>query len=304
MATVEVEVEGRRLALSNLDKVLYPETGFRKADVVDYYRRIAPVMLPHLRRRGPTLVRAPDGVAGERFFEKNCPRHHPEWVETAAVNRYGRHKGYDACLIDDLPALVWVANLAALELHTHQATVDAPDCPTAVVLDLDPGAPAGILDCCHVALRIRGVLERLGLDCVAKFSGSKGIHLSVPLNTPGVTDADTKRFALAVGQLMESRDPQHVTVNMAKAERPGRVFIDWSQNDRNKTTIAPYSLRILSGPRVSTPLTWDEIDDAVRRGDETGVVHEAPAVLTRVDALGDLYAPNLTLQQELPDLEE
>jgi bifunctional non-homologous end joining protein LigD len=302
VTSVEVEIDGRRLALSNLQKVLYPEAGFTKADVIDYYRRIGPVMLPHLRRRGPTLVRAPDGPAGQRFFEKRCPPHHPDWVGTAVVNRYGRHQGYNACLIDDLPELVWVANLAALELHTHQATVDDPDRPTSLVIDLDPGEPATTIDCCRVALDLREVLDRLRIEAVVKSSGNKGLHLAVPLNTPGVTADDTKQFALALGQLLESRDPKRVTVNMAKAERPGRVFVDWSQNDRNKTTIAAYSLRILPRPMASTPLTWDEIEHAHDSGDASAVRLEARDVLARVDAHGDLYASNLELQQELPQL--
>jgi bifunctional non-homologous end joining protein LigD len=301
---VEVEVDGRRLSVSNLDKVLYPATGFRKGDVIDYYRRIAPVMLPHLRRRAPTLVRAPNGPDGQVFFEKRCPGHHPDWIATTLVGKYGRHRGYEACLIDDLAALVWVANLAALELHAHQATVDEPDRPTAVVIDLDPGAPAGIIDCCRVALEIRDVLTRLDLDAVVKTSGGKGLHLSIPLNSAGVTADDTTRFALAIGNFLEQSDPRRVTTEMTKAKRPGKVFVDWSQNARFKTTVAAYSLRIRPEPSVSTPITWKEVEEAFDTGVESGLVFDAPAVLERVDDVGDLYAPNLELEQQLPDLGE
>jgi bifunctional non-homologous end joining protein LigD len=301
-ATVDVEIEGRHLSLSNLTKVLYPDAGFTKADVIDYYRRIAPVLLPHLRGRVPTLVRAPDGAAGQAFFEKRCPGHRPKWVKTAVMGRYDRHQGFEGCLIDDLPALVWVANLAALELHTYQATVDDLVRPTALVIDLDPGDPATILDCARVAIDLRDMLETLGLTAVVKTSGSKGLHLSVPLNTAGVTDDATKSFALALGQLLESRDPKRVTTVMARDKRRGRVFVDWSQNDRAKTTIAPYSLRIRSRPLASTPVSWTEIEALHAGGDGGALSFEAPAVLERVAALGDLYEANLRLEQELPAL--
>lgn len=295
----KVEVDGRELTLSNLDKVLYPGNGFRKGDVVDYYRRIAPALLPHLRGRPPTLVRAPDGVDGERFFEKRCPPHHPEWVPTEVVVAGGGHRG---CVIDEMPALVWLANLAALELHTHQWTVEDPWHPTAVVIDLDPGPGASVLDCSRVALELREMLEQLALELMVKTSGSKGLHLSIPLNTGIATDEDTKRFALALGQVLESRDPKRVTVDMAKDKRPGRVFVDWSQNDSHKTTVSAYSLRIQERPRVSTPLSWDEIDDVLSGGDADALTVEAPDVLARVETLGDLYEGNLTVQQELPAL--
>jgi len=300
--SVEVEIEGHVLRLSNLDKVLYPDDGFTKGQVIDYYRRIAPVLLPHLRGRVPTLVRAPDGAGGQVFFEKRCPGHRPKWVKTAVMGRYGRHAGFEGCVIDTLPALVWVANLAALELHTYQATTDDLTRPTALVIDLDPGEPATIVDCARVALTLRDTLAVLGLTAVVKTSGSKGLHLSVPLNTPGVTDDATKGLALALGQLLESRDPKRVTTVMAKEQRRGRVFVDWSQNDRAKTTIAPYSLRIRPRPLVSTPLSWREVEATHDRGDADALTFDAPAVLERVAAHGDLYEPNLTLQQELPAL--
>jgi bifunctional non-homologous end joining protein LigD len=296
---VHVEVEGRELTLSNLDKVLYPATGFTKADVIDYYSRIAPVLLPHLDGRPPTLVRAPDGPDGERFFEKRCPPHHPKWVTTEAVVAGGGQQG---CVIAEVAALVWLANLAALELHTHQWTVADAEHPTALVLDLDPGAPAGVLDCGRGALALRGVLGRLGLVPVVKTSGGKGLHLSIPLNTGLATHEDTKRFALALGQLLQSRDPKRVTVDMAKERRTDRVFVDWSQNDSFKTTVCAYSLRIRERPTVSTPVSWDEIEDAVERGEADALTFETTDALARVDTLGDLYADTLAVRQELPKL--
>jgi bifunctional non-homologous end joining protein LigD len=304
-ATVEVEVEGRRLALSNLDKVLYPEAGFTKAEVIGYYQQIAPVLLPHLEGRVPTLVRAPNGPDGQIFFEKRCPPGHPEWVRTASIGGSdgGRYPSFTGCLVDDLPTLVWTANLAALELHTHQARAADQAHPTAVVVDLDPGAPATILDCCRVALEMRALLDALELEAVVKTSGSKGLHLSVPLNNGKVSSDETSKFALAMGQLLESRDKKRVTVDMAKDKRGGRVFVDWSQNNRHKTTIAPYSLRIRPRPWASTPVTWDEVEDALDGGDPEALTFEASDTLARVDQLGDLYEPNLTWVQDLPSLQ-
>jgi bifunctional non-homologous end joining protein LigD len=292
----EVRIEGRRLRLSNLDKVLYPEAGFTKAQVVDYYARIGPVMLAHLAGRAVTLVRWPDGVDGPSFFEKRCPPHRPEWVRTARVD-----EDLTQCVLDDLPSLVWVANLAALELHTLQARAADPDRPTSMVFDLDPGAPADLVDCCRVGLELRGVLEELGLESVVKTSGSKGLHLAVPLNTP-VNAGETKAFARALGGLLAQRDPRRVTVLMKKEQRGGRVFVDWSQNDRHKTTVCAYSLRARARPTVSMPLTWDEVSDAVDGRDPEVLAFDAAAALSRVEHLGDLYAANLEREQELPEL--
>jgi bifunctional non-homologous end joining protein LigD len=291
-----IEVEGaggaaRQLTMSNLDKVLYPEVGFTKAAVVDYYVRIAPMLLPHLRDRAVTMVRYPDGVDGGSFFEKRCPSHAPEWVRTAAVD------GLHACMIDDLATLVWVANLAALELHVLQATATHPDVPTAVVFDLDPGPPATIVDCCRVGLALRELLDRLGLESVVKTSGSKGLHLAMPVH--GASADETKDFARALGQLLAKSDPERVTIVMERAERRGKVFVDWSQNDRHKTTVAPYSLRARSRPQVSTPVSWDEVALVAGGADPASLSFETADVLERVERLGDLYAQDPDAQ-ELP----
>jgi bifunctional non-homologous end joining protein LigD len=293
----EVEIDGRQVRLSNLDKLMYPEAGFTKAQVVDYYARIGPVMLPHLADRAVTMVRWPDGVEGGSFFEKRCPGHAPDWIRRTDFD-----PDLTQCVLDDLPSLVWAANMASLELHTLQARARKPDQPTAMVFDLDPGAPAGILDCCRVGLDLRDVLADLGLESVVKTSGSKGLHLAVPLNTTGVTADETKEFALALGQLLAKRDRKHVTTNMNKAERKGKVFVDWSQNDRHKTTVCAYSLRARPRPTVSTPVTWDDVAAALDADDADSLTFEAGEVLDRTDQLGDLYALNLEKKQKLPKL--
>lgn len=294
MAEVVVQIDDRTLTLSNLDKVLYPATGLTKAGIVDYYARIAPVMLPHLRGRPLTLVRYPDGVDGGSFFEKRRPPSAPDWVQS------GGELGSVLC--DEPAALVWLANLAALELHTHQHTEAAPDLPIAVVLDLDPGPPASVIDCARVALDLRSVLDRLDLTAVVKTSGSKGLHLSIPIATGTATDETTKGFALALGQVLADAAPDRVTTLMAKDRRPGKVFIDWSQNDRHKTTVAAYSLRARTRPTVSTPMTWDEISDAHDAADEDAFAFEIDAVLARVADRGDLYSGELGGEQTLPAL--
>jgi bifunctional non-homologous end joining protein LigD len=312
-STTPIEVDGRRLDLSNLEKVLYPAAGFTKAQVIDYYARVAPAMLPHLAGRALTLVRCPDGVEGERFFEKRCPPHHPDWIPEVG--------GLRSCEVRELAGLVWLANLAALELHTLQARADEPGRPTAVVFDLDPGPPAGVLDCCRVALELRELLDELGLEAVVKTSGSKGLHLSIPLHTAVNTgakrssagrrptererkrpiDADvTKAFALTIGRVLASRDPKRIVTDMRKELRRGRVFVDWSQNDEHKTTVAAYSLRIQPRPTVSTPVTWEEVEDALETADPDALTFETATVLERVAELGDLYAANDELDQQLP----
>ena len=291
-----VEVDGRRLKVSNLAKVLYPEAGFTKAEVIDYYVRIAPAMLPHIADRGLTLRRYPNGVDGTSFFEKRCPSHRPEWVGTF-VGPGDRDGTIGYCALDSTAALAWAANLAALELHAPMARGADIETPTMLVFDLDPGAPADIHSCAEVALDIRAVLDDLaGLDCLAKTSGSKGLQLYVPLNCPH-THEQCSSFALAVAQVLEKHHADRVTSVMTKALRPGKVFIDWSQNSRHKTTIAVYSLRARPRPTVSTPVTWDEVEAAAAGAPLT---FEAADVLARVDELGDLFAPTLTLEQSLP----
>jgi bifunctional non-homologous end joining protein LigD len=293
-----VEVGGRQLRLTNLEKVLYPATGFTKGQVVDYYTRVAPALLPHLEDRPLTMVRLPDGVEGERFFEKRCPGHRPPWVETVPLDADSE---IQACSIHDVPGIVWTANLAALELHTPQARASDPWHPSAMVFDLDPGEPAGIVDCARVALEVRELLDQLGLHVVAKTSGSKGIHLSVGLR-PSVDAETTKSFALAIGRILESRDKKHVTVTMARDQRKGKVFVDWSQNDRHKTTVCAYSLRATPTPSVSTPIGWDEVEAVVENGDGDALQFDPATVLTRVEEHGDLYAASLAEDQELPEL--
>jgi bifunctional non-homologous end joining protein LigD len=292
---VHVEIDGRRLTVTNLEKVLYPVVGFTKAQVIDYYARVAPVMLPHIRDRGITLRRWPDGVAAESFFEKRCPSHRPGWVGTC-LGPGDRRGGIEYCRLDSIGALVWTANLASLEIHSPMARGTDIDSPTMLVFDLDPGAPASIIECCQVALEIREVLDTVGLASFAKTSGSKGLQLYVPLNTPH-EHAHASDFALAVAQLIEKKMPTLVLSNMNRELRKGKVFIDWSQNSRHKTTIAPYSMRGMDRPTVSTPLTWDEVADGVG-GEVLGF--ETAEVLARVDELGDLFADTVVLRQELP----
>ena len=296
-----VEIQGRDLKLSNLDKVLYPATGFTKKDVIDYYVRIAPAMLPHLSGRALTRKRYPDGVDGEPFFEKNAPMHKPGWVKTAPVWSEGGRRTVHYILADDLPTLVWLANLAALELHPSLALAKDIKCPTDMVFDLDPGPPANILQCCQVGLWLREIFEHLGLQSFPKTSGSKGLQLYVPLNTP-TTFEKTKLFSHALAQLLEQEHPQHVVSDMKKSLRTGKVFVDWSQNDEHKTTVAVYSLRAREHPTASTPVSWDEVERALKKKDAGLLVFEAPKVISRFEKMGDLFEPLLELKQKLPDL--
>ena len=301
---VLVEVEGRRLRLSNLDKVLYPEAGFTKAQVIDYYSRVAQVLLPHLRDRPVTLRRWPDGVTGQPFYEKNAARHAPEWMRKVRVETPGSTRGYetlDFVLLNDLPSLVWSANMAALELHLPQWTVDEDDercTPDLLVFDLDPGPPATIVECCRVALRLRELLAEHGLTAVAKTSGSKGMQLYAPITTTAVER--TSEYAKAVAEHLAREDPKLVVARMAKDLRPRKVFIDWSQNNRYKTTISPYSLRGRPAPTVSTPVTWAEVERCRHPND---LVFTAEDVLDRIEDHGDLLAPLLTGDRPaLPEL--
>ena len=296
---MEVEVDGRRLSLSNLDKVFYPEAGFTKGQVIEYYTRIAPVLLPHLRGRHLTLKRYPDGVNGQFFYEKQCPGHRPEWVRTAGV--WSRHNGREIeyCLADDLATVVWLANLADLEMHTPLAYASDPKQPTLLAFDLDPGPPATIVECAEVACRLRDAFDHFGLVAFPKTSGSKGMQLYVPLNTPTGYER-TKPFAQGVAQVLERRHPELIVSDMNKQRRRGKVFIDWSQNDEHKTTVSAYSLRARERPTVSTPVEWDEVEAVLRSRDPRELEFTSDEVLERVAGHGDIFAPVLELEQELP----
>ena len=292
---IRTEIAGRTLQVTNLDKVLYPLVGFTKGQVIEYYVKIAPVMLPHIEDRGITFKRWPDGVTTEPFFNKRAPSHRPDWVGTCE-GPGDKGKGIDYPVLSEVAALAWAANLAALEIHAPMARCDDIESPTILVFDLDPGDPATIIECCQVALMIADVLEKVGLTSFAKTSGSKGLQLYVPLNTPH-THGHAADFALAVAQLLTKRQPELVTANMTRSERPGKIFIDWSQNTLHKTTIAPYSLRGKERPTVSTPISWDEVSDGA---DGEWFGFEAAEVLDRVETLGDLWAEVPTLEQVLP----
>lgn len=298
---IAVEIGNRRLELSNLDKVFYPATGFTKGQVLDYYLRVAPALLPHLRDRPLTLKRYPDGAQGPYFYEKRCPSHRPPWIRTEAVWSGAQEEEIRFCVIDDLPALVWVVNLADLEMHTYLHRAPAVDRPTVLVFDLDPGPPADAVQCCEVALALKGLFERLGLASFPKTSGSKGVQVYVPLNTP-VGYGATKPFARAVAELLERERPDLVVSSMKKALRAGKVLVDWSQNDVHKTTVCVWSLRAKERPTVSTPLAWAEVEAALAARDASRLVFEAPAALQRFEREGDLFAPVLKLRQRLPAL--
>jgi bifunctional non-homologous end joining protein LigD len=291
-------VGGRELALSNLAKTMYPRAGFSKRALIEYYAAIAPALLPHLDGRALTVTRWPDGVDGKSFFQKQAPAHRPDWVATATIP--AGSKQIDYTLANDLATLVWLANLAAIELHAPLARADAVQRPTTLVFDLDPGAPASIVECCHVALALQGMFEHLGLQSFAKTSGSKGLQVYMPLNRPDVTFAQTKPFAKAVAELLEEAEGDLIVSRMTKARRKGKVLIDWSQNDANKTTVCVYSLRATARPTVSTPVAWEEVRATLHSGDAAKLSFEAHAVLERVAQRGDLFAPVLSLVQELP----
>ena len=298
---VEVDVQGRTLSLSNLDKVLYPAAAFTKGHVIDYYMRIAPYVLPHLQGRALTLKRYPNGVEAQYFYEKNAPSHRPDWVKTATIPIRTDGRTIDFVLADDLPTLVWLANLADLELQTSLAKASDPRAPTILAFDLDPGPPATIVECAHVALRLREVFAHLGLEGFPKTSGSKGMQVYVPLNVP-TGYRETKRFSQAIAQLLERRHPELVVSEMRKDRRAGKVFVDWSQNDEHKTTVAAYSLRAKEHPTVSTPLRWEEVEAVTESEDPDELVFTSADVLERVAADGDLFAPVEELRQELPEL--
>jgi len=290
-----VLTEGRQLKLSNWDKVLYPATGFTKGDLIAYYARVAPAVLPHLRDRPLTLKRYPNGVEEQYFYEKNSPSHRPDWVQTARIG------SIDYTLAQDRPTLIWLANLADIELHTSLSLAKAPQRPTMLVFDLDPGAPAGLLECSEVALVLRGLFEQLGLQCAAKTSGSKGVQVYVPLDA-GTTYEQTKTFARRIAELLEQRMPELVVSRMTKRLRAGKVLVDWSQNDAHKTTVTVYSVRARERATVSTPADWDEIERCRRAGDPALLSFDTEQVLARVGGQGDLFAPLLSVKQALPPL--
>lgn len=291
----EVSVGERTLSLSNLDKVLWPKTGFTKGELIHYYSVIAPVMAPHLLARPITLRRWPNGLEGQTFFQKNAPAHRPQWIPTVELGdvHYLR--------LDEPAALVWAANLAAIEIHPGLACAPDLDRPTAVVFDLDPGPPADLLTCCDVAVLVRGYLEQLGLAAWPKTSGSKGLQLYVPLGK--TCDFERSReFALAIARVAESEHDDLVISAMDKDKRRKKVMIDWSQNAPSKTTVAAYSVRALDHPSVSTPVTWEEVEEAVSARSADRLRFSPGDVLDRVDRLGDLMAPVLSEAQELPPL--
>jgi bifunctional non-homologous end joining protein LigD len=296
-----VDIEGKRLKLSNLEKVLYPATGFTKGQVIDYCVRIAPVLLPHLAGRPLTLKRYPDGVDSEYFFEKNAPAHRPEWVKTAPIWSEGNRRNVNYVLASDLPTLVWVANLAAIELHPSLSLAKDIDTPTMMVFDLDPGPPANIVQCAQVGIWLREIFEHFGLQSFTKTSGSKGLQIYVPLNTPTSYEA-TKPFAHALARLLETEHRELVVSDMKKQLRVGKVLVDWSQNDEHKTTISVYSLRARERPTVSTPVKWEEVEHTLKKKDASLLVFEASEVIERVEKMGDLFGPVLKLKQKLPQL--
>jgi bifunctional non-homologous end joining protein LigD len=298
-----VEIEGKHLKLSNLEKVLYPTTGFTKGQVIDYYVRIAPVLVPHLKGKPLTMKRYPGGVNEEFFFEKNAPKHRPDWIKTAPIWSYGNKRNVNYILANDLATLVWVANLASLELHPSLSLAKDIDCPTMMVFDLDPGPPADMVQCAQVGIWLRGIFEHFGLQSFPKTSGSKGLQIYVPLHTP-TNYNKTKPFAHALTRLLEEEHPELVVSDMKKALRTGKVLVDWSQNDEHKTTVSVYSLRARERPTVSTPLKWEEVERVLAKEDPKLVVFEALQVLERVDKFGDLFAPVLSIKQKLPDIQD
>ncbi len=295
-----MEMEGKRLSLSNLRKDLYPSYGFTKAHVLDYYRRIGPFMLPHLKNRALTFKRYPDGVEKDFFFEKRCPSHRPAWVETAEIFQDDGER-MTVCLINNPETLIWAENLASVELHVPLARANSRGTPDSMVFDLDPGNGAGIPECARVALILRDLLSRMRLSSYVKTSGKKGLHVYVPLNRKGTTFEDTKTFSRAVAGIMQKHYPDLVTAKMAKKDRDRKVFINWSQNDASKTTICVYSLRAREKPIVSFPLEWKELENSGNGDPERLQVTHSEA-LRRAERKGDLFRDVLLKEQRLPHL--
>lgn len=297
----EVKIGSRSLALSNLEKVLYPQTGFTKGEVIQYYVQIAPVLLAHLRDRPLTLKRYPNGVEKSFFYEKQCPSHRPDWIETAAVWSKHRKKEIQFCVVNNVETLAWAANLADLELHPSLAKADSIERPTVLAFDLDPGEGTDVLDCAETALWLREILENLNLASWVKTSGSKGLQVYVPLHT-AITYDETKPFAHAVARILEEQYPRKILSKMNRELRRGKIFIDWSQNDEHKTTICVYSLRARERPTVSTPVRWEELERAQKERNPELLVFETKDVLKRVEQFGDLFEPVLRVKQKLPSL--
>src|SRR5579884_2638045 len=296
-----LKINGHEVKLSNLSKVLYPRTGFTKGQIIDYYLRIAPVMLPHLKDRPLTLKRYPNGVEAPFFYEKKCPTFRPDWVQTVSVYSKHNEDDIDFCVVNDVATLIWAVNLADLEFHTLLAKGKTVDSPTMIVFDLDPGEPATLLECCRVGCWLHAVLEKLGLQSFAKTSGSKGLQVYVPLNS-GATYGETGAFAKKLAEGLEEQNPEQVVAKMNKNLRGGKIFVDWSQNSRHKTTVCVYSLRAKDRPTVSTPVSWDEVESAVVTKNADKLVFLPDEVLRRVEKLGDLFKPLLKLKQKVPKI--
>jgi bifunctional non-homologous end joining protein LigD len=296
--TPEFQVGDRRLTIRHLDRVVFPRTGTTKKDLLDYYVRISAAMLPHLRDRLLHMHRYPSGVTGPRFWQKACPDHHPDWIPTAPVWSADKGETIDYCVVNELPALLWAVNLGSIELHTSLHLREELLAPTVLAFDLDPGEGVGVLECGEVALRVRELLDGFGMHSFVKTSGSKGLQIYVPLNNPNASYRTTKPVARGIAELLESQTPDRVVSRMARALRPGKVFIDWSQNTEHKSMVCVYSVRAKQRPTVSTPLVWEEVEAAIDAGDPDQLVFEMDDVVARVDEHGDLFADVLTVRQE------
>lgn len=298
---ITTEVEGKSLKLSNLDKIYYPRTEFSKAQVIDYYVKIAPYILPHIKDHPLTLKRYPHGSGKNFFYQKECPSHKPKWLKTAPVWSEKNKRNINFTLANDLPSLLWVINLAALELHTSLSLYSAISLPRVLVFDLDPGLPATILECAQVALWLREIFIKYDLKSYPKTSGSKGLQIYVPLNTT-TNYEDTKEFAHKLAKLLEKQHPEVVVSKMKKSLRPGKIFIDWSQNDQHKTTVCVYSLRAKETPTVSTPVSWKEVEQALSTRKAQFLSFTSDQVLERIIKFGDLFSPVLSDKQQLPKI--
>jgi bifunctional non-homologous end joining protein LigD len=295
----DLDVGGRRLAIRHLDRVIFPRTGTTKGELLDYYVRIADAMLPHLRERLLHMHRYPEGVEGPRFWQKGCPDFKPDWMPVAPVWSRDKGENIDYCVVNELAGLLWAVNIGSIELHTSLHHRDELHAPTSIAFDLDPGPGTSIVECCQVGLRLREMFDRLGLESFAKTSGSKGLQVYVPLNAGDVTYEATKPVARRIAELLEAETPDRVVSRMARSLREGKVLVDWSQNTEHKSMVCAYSVRAKERPTVSTPVTWEEVEAAVDSGDASRLAFETGDVLERVERDGDLFAPVLTLCQDL-----